>query len=305
MIISLIVGYVLDLCLGDPEKIPHPVVYFGRIIEAGDRSFNRNTYLLLKGGVFAFALVGGSFMLFWGLETIARCGGAAVYTMFAIIFIFFGLANRTLLKEGEAVKEFIVKRDIGGARRQLSRIVGRDTASLDDQQIIKAVLETLSENLNDGVVAPLFYFAFGGVAGMMAYKMINTLDSMIGYDNQRYRLFGKCAARLDDVAGYIPARITALMILLAGWAVVRIPFVMKYGKCHASPNSGYPEAALAAVLNCRLGGPSYYHGEYEEKPYIGENDRIVLLSDIEQACRINHLVTVFMVMLCSVLIWVI
>ncbi len=180
-------------------------------------------------------------------------------------------------------------------RKQLSRIVGRDTTQLTAQQIRIAVLETMSENLSDGVVAPLFYYALAGIPGMMTYKMINTLDSMLGYRSARYEQFGKFAARLDDVANFIPARLTALLMVLVSGSWRGFLFTIKYGHKHKSPNAGYPEAALAGILNCRFGGPNRYHGQLVSKPYIGKQDRLIQPEEIERISRINHCTCFLMV----------
>ena len=170
----------------------------------------------------------------------------------------------------------------------MARIVGRDTSELSAQEIRTAALETLAENLSDGVIAPLFWLAIGGVPGMLTYKMVNTLDSMIGYKTDRYKDFGCFAARLDDVANYLPARITAFLMVLASGRFSLLKFVAKYGSHHASPNSGYSEAALAGILDCRFGGPHTYFGQLFDKPYIGDNDRPLTTADMQTAIRINR-----------------
>lgn len=154
-------------------------------------------------------------------------------------------------------------------RRRLSWIVGRDTSELSPKEIYTAVLETMAENLSDGVVAPLFYYALGGFPAMMAYKMVNTLDSMIGYKDERYRQFGCMAARLDDVLNYIPARLTALFMALVAYRPGLFRFIFRYCHQHASPNSGFPESAMAGILDCRFGGAHVYHGLLVEKPISG------------------------------------
>lgn len=181
-----------------------------------------------------------------------------------------------------------VDRSPAEGRRQVARIVGRDTSGLSPQEVRTAALETLAENLSDGVIAPLFWYLLLGVPGMLAYKMVNTLDSMVGYKNPRYLLYGRVAARLDDAANYLPARLTALlMVLVSGrWSLCR--FVLRYGSQHASPNSGYPEAALAGILNCRFGGPHHYFGQEVWKPFIGTNERALTTADMQQAVRINE-----------------
>ena len=181
-----------------------------------------------------------------------------------------------------------VDRSLEEGRKQVTRIVGRDTAALSAQEVRTAALETLSENLSDGVVAPMFWYMWLGLPGMMAYKMINTLDSMIGYKTARYFLFGRIAAKIDDVANYIPARLTAWLMILVSGKLHLFSFVRRYGRQHASPNSGYPEAALAGILNCRFGGTHDYFGESISKPYIGHNERELATADMQIAIRINR-----------------
>ena len=187
------------------------------------------------------------------------------YTVIAAVLVFYCLAGTSLIKEVREVFR-ACDRSLEEGRRQVARIVGRDTSRLSEQEVRTAALETLAENMSDGVIAPLFWYTLLGVPGMLTYKMINTLDSMIGYRNERYHLFGRFAAIIDDFANFIPARLTAiLMILVSGrWSL--FPFVVKYGSKHLSPNSGYPEAALAGILNCRFGGPHNYFGDMVDKP---------------------------------------
>ena len=175
------------------------------------------------------------------------------------------------------------------------------TSALSAQEVRTAALETLAENLSDGVIAPLFWLALLGTPGMLTYKMVNTLDSMIGYRTERYKDFGCWSARIDDVANYIPARLTALLMALPH-AILNFDFsifnfIKKNGKNHASPNSGYPEAALAGILNCRFGGPHYYFGELFDKPYIGENDRELTTDDMKKAVRVNRTAEILMVII--------
>ena len=207
---------------------------------------------------------------------------------FDAIIVFYCLAGTTLIREVRQVF-LALDRSLDEGRAQVARIVGRDTSELSAQEVRTAALETLAENLSDGVIAPLFWLMLLGTPGMLAYKMVNTLDSMIGYHTARYLQFGCWAAHIDDIANYIPARLTAL--LMGGkWR-----FVRKYGRCHASPNSGYPEAALASILNCRFGGPHKYFGEVFDKPYIGENDRELTTADMKTAVRVNRTAEVLMI----------
>ena len=179
--------------------------------------------------------------------------------------------------------------------------MGRDTTQLTAQEVRTAALETLAENLSDGVIAPLFWYALLGVPGMLAYKMVNTLDSMIGYRNRRYLHFGCVAARLDDVANYVPARLTALLMVAVSGKIGLLSFAWKYGRRHASPNSGYPEAALAGILDCRFGGPHDYFGQEVWKPFIGHNDRLLTTRDMQLAVRINRRAEVVMIVLVTLL----
>ncbi len=289
IIIPLIIGYILDLTLGDPRWLPHPIRFYGRLIAFGESKLNRKAHRFFKGLLLTIILTSGSFLFFWFAEKLLN-NYRISYFIFSSIFVFYSLANRSLIDEGKAVFKAL-KKGLPEGRLRLSWIVGRDTSQLDNQQIKTAVFETLSENLSDGVIAPLFYYAILGVPGAMLYKMVNTLDSMIGYKNERYFYFGKFAAKLDDVFNWIPARLTAFLMLLVSYKLNKIPFVIRYGNQHSSPNAGYPEAALAAILDCRFGGPNYYHGELVEKPYIGDSERALSDDDIHHVARINHKVT--------------
>ena len=227
---------------------------------------------------------------------------------FDTLIIFYCLAGTTLIREVRAVF-LALDRSLDEGRKQVARIVGRDTSELSAQEVRTAALETLAENLSDGVIAPLFWLALLGTPGMLAYKMVNTLDSMIGYKTERYKDFGCWAAHIDDIANYIPARLTALLMILGDWCWVlsvshhlspithHLHFVRKYGRCHASPNSGYPEAALAGILDCRFGGPHYYFGELFDKPYIGTNDRPLTTADMKTAVRVNRIAEILMLLL--------
>ena len=206
---------------------------------------------------------------------------------FKTVVVFYCLAGTTLAREVRMVFE-AADRSLDEGRRQVGRIVGRDTAALSDREVRTAALETLAENLSDGVIAPLFYYMLFGVPGMLAYKMVNTLDSMIGYHTERYLKFGRWAARIDDVANYIPARLTALLMILVVGRPGLLRFVLRYGPEHASPNSGWPEAALAGVLDCRFGGPHDYFGESFYKPYIGDNPRPLTTADMHTAITLNR-----------------
>lgn len=288
IIIPLVVGYILDLIIGDPDNWPHPVRVFGNAIDAGDKWLNKSTHRFLKGLLLAVTLCLVTYLFFHFLNDALLSINSWLFIAVNSIWVWYGLANNALITEGRNVFRVLEKDGLEAGRKQLSRIVGRDTSQLTAQQIRIAVLETMSENLSDGVIAPLFFYALGGIPAMMTYKMINTMDSMIGYRSEKYEQFGKFAARLDDVANFIPARITALIMVLVTGSYHGFQFILKYGNLHKSPNAGYPESALAGIMDCRFGGPNIYHGVLVEKPFIGKNDRIINAKEIEKVVWINH-----------------
>ena len=301
-ILPLLMGWVLDLILGDPQWMPHPVVGFGKMIALGEKQLNKGSHRKLKGALLAIFLVALVFAVIFILDQQLSNLNALLSIVFRTLIIFWCLAGTTLIREVR--QTFLaVDRSLEEGRKQVARIVGRDTTQLSAQEIRTAALETLAENLSDGVIAPLFWLAIGGVPGMLTYKMVNTLDSMIGYKTDRYRDFGCFAARLDDVANYLPARLTAFLMIVPKLMTINthhgsklftfhfslFTFVRENGRRHASPNSGYPEAALAGILNCRFGGPHTYFGQLFDKPYIGENDRLLTTDDMHVAIRINRM----------------
>ena len=310
--VTLLIGWVLDLIFGDPPKLPHPVVWFGRLIAAGEHRLNHNSNRHLKGALLAIGLILLVFGLAWLIRTLLGIFALIFYDgtnihqipllmyLFDILAIFFCLAGTTLIREVRQVF-FALDRSLEEGRQQVARIVGRDTSQLSAQEVRTAALETLAENLSDGVIAPLFWLLLLGTPGMLAYKMVNTLDSMIGYHTERYLEFGCVAARIDDVANYIPARLTALLMVLSSGRLKHLGFVRKYGRNHASPNSGYPESALAAILDCRFGGPHYYFGELFDKPYIGSNPRELSTTDMKKAVRINRTAEIIMVAIVTII----
>ena len=281
--LSLLIGWLLDLLLGDPAWLPHPVVGFGKMIAFGEKRLNRGKHRKLKGALMSIFLIVLIFTITWFI-----CNLLTSYLLLLTsILVFCCLAGTTLIREVRDVF-LALDRSLDEGRKQVARIVGRDTSELSAQEVRTAALETLAENLSDGVIAPLFWLAIGGVPAMATYKMVNTLDSMIGYKTERFRNFGCWAARIDDVANYIPARLTALLMVIAAGKPQLLGFVWHNGRNHASPNSGYPEAALAGILDCRFGGPHYYFGELFDKPYIGENARELTTADMKKAVCINR-----------------
>lgn len=302
----MIIGWLLDLLVGDPQRLPHPVVWFGKLIAFGEYRLNRGSHRRLKGALMAIILIALVFALTFALRHYISHLSSYILLILDALIVFYCLAGTTLIREVRAVF-LALDRSLEEGRAQVARIVGRDTSELSAQEVRTAALETLAENLSDGVIAPLFWFALLGTPGMLAYKMVNTLDSMIGYRTERYRHFGCWAAHIDDVANYIPARLTAFLMILPSvfikgrWSLVK--FVCRYGRCHASPNSGYPEAALAGILDCRFGGPHYYFGQLFPKPYIGSNDRLLTTDDMRIAIRINRVAEILMVIIISIIPW--
>ncbi len=322
----LAIGWVLDYLFGDPEHLPHPIVWMGKWIAMWEKQWNNGEDRKAKGALLAigsilltffatYVVLNISYWLFpsWHLGMFGWLSvGRVFYVVIASVLVFYCLAGHTLRKEVRMVFE-AVGRSVEDGRKQVARIVGRDTANLNEQEIRTAALETLAENLSDGVVAPLFWYFFLGVPGMMAYKMVNTLDSMIGYKNERYREFGCWAAKIDDVANFIPARLTALLI---AWMTKlygnrypnemkkklsmkeHLAFITFFGPQHASPNSGWPEAALAGMLDCRFGGTHDYFGEAVKKPYIGLNPRPLDSDDMKLSIRICMMTEIAMVTAC-------
>ncbi len=280
----LALAFGLDLLIGDPAWMPHPVRWIGSAITGIERKLRRVTASPAGERLAGVVLVALIVLPAYGLtatvvDLLGSLTGAGAVLGMALVVLLAAttLATRELLRSAGRVIDAVRQGDLTDARTQVSMIVGRDTAKLDEQGVLRAAIETLAENLSDGIVAPLFYFAVGGLPLAMAYKAVNTLDSMVGYRNDRYRFFGWAAARLDDAANFIPARLSGLLIVCAvllrgaprqaaqAWTVL-----LRDGRNHSSPNSGVPEAAMAGALGVLLGGPNSYGGVLVEKPYIGD-----------------------------------
>jgi adenosylcobinamide-phosphate synthase len=303
IIYPLLIGFLLDCLLGDPLWLPHPIRLFGNSISFFTERLNRNKNRKLKGVAMAAGLIGFTFISIWMVFQGVK-NYEYLYIGLASLGVFSGLANRSLIHESYKVISALEKNGLEAGRVQLSYIVGRETRTLNEQQIRTAVLETLAENLSDGVIAPLFFYALGGVPAMMAYKMANTLDSMIGYKSEKYREFGWFAARFDDVINFIPARITAFLMVVLSLSWRGLVYIFRYGHQHSSPNAGYPEAALAGILNCRFGGPNVYHGTLVEKPHIGNNGRPITNRDFYKSCVLNFFTCmVFVGLICVAVIF--
>jgi adenosylcobinamide-phosphate synthase len=272
----ILAAVILDLLIGDPRWFPHPVVYIGRLIGALEKALRRLVRNERLGGMLLLIMtVGITCLLTVALLAIAYAVSPYMGFVVAVILSWSCLAARSLHRESRLVADALVRGDLVEARRYLSNIVGRDTAELDEAEVWRATVETVAENTSDGVIAPLFYLCIGGPVLAIAYKAVNTLDSMVGYRNERYKSLGWASARCDDLANFMPARLTGLLMVAAAplfgfppgnaWRIM-----CRDGRNHSSPNSGIPEAAVAGALGVRLGGASIYSGKRVEKPTIGD-----------------------------------
>lgn len=304
---SFALAYVLDWLVGDPAWMPHPVRWMGLMIKGGERLLRRFTRVpsseFVAGLVLTLVVVstfgfGSWILLRWlGVWNSKLAFAVSVYLATST------LATRSLLDEARAVRRFLVNGDLPSAREQVARIVGRDTRELDEAEVTRAAIETLAESASDGIIAPMFYLAIGGVPAVLAYKAINTLDSIIGHRDKQYEFFGKCAARLDDVASFIPARVTALLLVCAAWTLHldwrgawRI--MRRDGGKHKSPNAGRPEAALAGALGVRVGGTNFYDGERHDGQYLGDVQNSLDDQALSNALRLTGCVSLLMFALC-------
>lgn len=298
-------AFLLDLILGDPGWLPHPIRWMGEWIQRWEPYFRRfNFSLTASGCLFAISLVIGTFMITWGILFIVKTIHLYLYVIIQIIFIYYTLSVKSLRAAAMDIYRTLKCGKLQEAKHKLSHIVGRDVEPLDEQGVMRGTVESVAENLVDGVVSPLFFAAVGGAPLALTYKMINTLDSMVGYKDERYSKFGRCAARLDDVANFIPARLSILIISLAAIIMKgpgRETFItaIREAKNHISPNAGFPEAAFAGELGVKLGGPNYYKGNLVNKPYIGAHLGDIEVEHIRQAC---HLM-VISALLCLILCW--
>ncbi len=289
--LPFLLAYLLDLLLGDPPGWPHPVRLLGSIIQYWESVLYRDR--IGAGAIFWLAVMATTMVLVFGVLGVAVLlppwAGIAVLTY----FLYAGLATRSLHLESLKVEAALVKGDLDGARAALSMIVGRETSHLSLEDMRRAVMETVAENLADGVVAPMFYTLLLGLPGLFLYKAANTMDSMVGYKNYWYARFGKVAARADDVLNFIPARLTAFLIIPTAAALGLTwrgawRIFWRDRKRAASPNAGCPEAAMAGALGLRLGGPSIYFGRVVEKPFIGDPDQPLDHGGYRQANRLLY-----------------
>lgn len=304
-------AYIIDIIIGDPRWFPHPVVIIGKAVRFLEGKIRISFTDRKKGGIIlCFAVVIPVYFITWGIVE----GCFFINSLFGMIVIallaFLTLATRSLYDESKVVLTALNRENIEEAKKSLSMIVGRDTENLDEQGICRAVIETVSENLSDGIVAPMFYLALGGVPLAMAYKAVNTLDSMVGYKNERYADIGWFSAKMDDIANWIPARLTGFIIVAVSfilrlnsrdsWKIMR-----RDGRNHSSPNSGISEAAVAGSLGIQLGGENRYFGEIVRKPTIGDAAKKIDRSDVKKAWVIMFFSSFLMAAVCVLTLWLI
>ena len=286
----LLSAFLLDLAVGDPRWYPHPVVLMGKFISAGERLLwtGKAWRDVVFGMVLSLALIASAVGATWALLHALTLLPPLIAFVLASAMASTTLATRGLLDAVSRIETPLRSGNLVEARGNLAQIVGRDTAALNQDKVLRASLESLAENTSDGIIAPLFYLFLGGIPLAMAYKAINTLDSMIGYRTERYLYFSRFAARLDDAANFLPARLTAVLMVVATFLVrldarLALRIVRRDHAKHLSPNAGYPEAALAGALGIKLGGPSLYFGKEVWKPTLGDDFTPVTIDMLKEA----------------------
>lgn len=294
---ELTIGFLLDLLIGDPQNPFHPIRFIGKLCNSLEKFFRKmlSKYLKIAGlltWIFSVAIV---YIISFLILKVSFNINYILGIVISGIMIYFTISAKALKVEGLKVIKFLLKDDLEGARKQLSYIVGRDTDSLDKEGILRAVVETIAENMSDGVVAPLFYAGLFGAPFAFVYKAVNTMDSIFGYKNDKYKDFGYFPAKLDDIFNYIPARLTGYLIIVSSY-ILKLDYKNSYKIYsrdkynHSSPNSAHPEAAVAGALGLKLGGANYYFGKLVEKPTIGDEIKIIDFQDVYSTNKILYLV---------------
>lgn len=307
--ITVVSAYMLDLIFGDPQRAPHPVKIIGWFIKKSEpllrRLINNEQ---VSGFIFAIAIIGAV----WGISLIATRLAYSLNHYFGMflsaLLIYTSIAVKDLRVESMRVYDALNGEDIYQARKNLSLIVGRDTENLNDKDIIRATVETIAENIVDGIISPIFYAILGGAPLALSYKAANTLDSMVGYKNERYKNFGRASAKIDDLLNFIPARISCLILplasLLAGKdALNSFKIALQDGRKNPSPNSGIPEAAMAGALGIQLGGLNFYNAVPLYKPVIGDNKYPLELIHIKAGIKIAYIASGLFIVAGAALLW--
>lgn len=310
--IVAVVAFLLDTIIGDPRSKLHPVVLIGKLISLLESFLRRDSdkpiKKIIKGGALVYAVVIIIMLIGFGIDLlIEEIPNPVAQILAQALVLSFMIAPRTLSRDAYAVYLFLITDDLEYARKRVGWIVGRDTENLNEAEVTRAAVETVSENTVDGVISPLFYFAIGGLPLAMFYRAANTMDSMIAYKNEKYFFFGQIAARLDDILNYIPARITALLFICSAF-ILRLDYknafamMKRDAKKHPSPNGGYAEATVAGALNVRLGGTNYYFGEPHFRAYMGEPNESLEAAHILGAIRLMYTATIlFLMIICLIL----
>ena len=306
-IIAFLIGYILDLIVGDPMNFPHPIRLIGTLIGKLDKALNKRRARMLDGVLLCIIVVLATAFATTLVIVVSYKIHVALGIAVEAILTCYILAARSLQVESMKVYHKLKSGTLEEARYAVSMIVGRDTDVLDQEGVTKAAVETVAENTSDGVIAPMLYTALGGPILGFIYKAVNTMDSMVGYHNEKYEYFGKAAARLDDIFNYIPSRLSAVFMILAsyicgkdysGREAVRI--YKRDRNVTKSPNAGQTESVCAGALGIRLAGNAYYFGRLVEKPYIGDEGRSIEAEDIKRSCKLMY-VTELITVLVSVL----
>lgn len=297
---TIALAMLLDAVFGEPraiyERWPHPAVILGRIISWFDACFNSGTQKQLKGLCGMLILIFAAFVLSALIAQLPLLGPILEIALGAAL-----LAQRSLVQHVQAVA-LALGYGAGEGQRSVAMIVGRDTKEMTSSDVSRAAIESAAENLSDGVIAPLFWFLLLGLPGIVCYKLINTADSMIGYRTEKYNEFGWGAAKIDDAANFVPARLTALLIAIAAWRLDVLQIAQRDAPLHRSPNAGWPEGAMAGALNIALSGPRSYHGQLRDLPWVnGDGRRELNATDILDACQI--LWKVWFICFAGVCIW--
>lgn len=276
-----LLAYIIDRIFGEFKYIKHPIVFMGDYIKWFETRFYKDSFF--RGMLLTLSLLFIVFCVCFTLSFLPMVIVALISSM--------GIASKMLY---ESVKDIIINKG------NIKYLVSRDTKDLNESDINKAAIETYAENLSDGVIAPLFYLMFFGIVGLFLYKAVNTLDSMVGYKNEKYENFGKFSARLDDILNYIPSRITALLIALLFFSYKSLKIIIQDGAKHDSPNAGYPIAAMAGATNTKLGGDTSYFGKIKPKENFGDGNSIIENSDILKAITLQNRLDIFIIVSLSI-----
>jgi adenosylcobinamide-phosphate synthase len=305
---QILLAFTADLLCGDPQWLPHPIRFIGLIAGAAEKACRKigstPSVMLALGFLVAVAIPTGAAISTWLLlKEISRLSSWAEWCV-AVSIVYTTLSVRGLDEAAESVIKLLKQGKIVEARAALAMIVGRDTETLDEPEVVRATIETVAENTSDGVVAPLFYLMIGGVPAAIAYKAVNTLDSMFGYKNERYLYFGRVSARLDDAANYVPARLTACLVTISAFLLGlswrhAISVILRDARSQPSPNAGYPEAAYAGALGIRLGGRNTYGGQISQKAYIGDPGRDLNVKLQPETRRLLYVTSLLAVGVCA------